>query len=89
MFGALIRFLNQRSQRISSAALIVAFFSLISRLFGLWRDRLLAGQFGASRTLDIYFAAFKVPDLVYNLLIVGAISSAFIPIFYERLTKDK
>lgn len=89
MFAAFAGFINQKSKKISSAALIVAFFGLVSRLFGLWRDRLLAGQFGASRTLDIYFAAFKIPDLVYNLLIVGAISSAFIPIFYERLTKDR
>ena len=69
--------------------MIVAIFGLISRLFGLWRDRLLAGQFGAGRTLDIYYVAFRIPDLIYNLLIVGAISSVFLPIFYEYLTKDK
>ncbi len=89
MFAILAKFLNQKSQKISSAALIVAFFGLISRLFGLWRDRLLAGQFGAGRELDIYYAAFRIPDLIYNLLIVGAISSVFLPIFYEYLTKDK
>ncbi len=89
MFATLGRFINQKSQKISSAAIIVAFFGLISRLLGLWRDRLLAGQFGASRTLDVYYAAFKIPDLIYNLLIAGAISSAFLPVFYEYLTKDK
>jgi len=89
MLTILNKFINQRSQKISSAALIVAFFGLISRLFGLWRDRLLAGQFGAGRTLDIYYAAFRIPDLVYNLLIVGAISSAFLPVFYEYLTENK
>ena len=89
MLAAFSRFINQESQKISSAALMVAFFGLISRLLGLWRDRLLAGQFGASRTLDVYYAAFKIPDLVYNLLIAGAISSAFLPVFYEYLTKDK
>ena len=50
---------------------------------------MLAGQFGATRTLDVYYAAFRIPDLVYNLLIVGAVSSAFLPVFYEYLTKDK
>lgn len=89
MFATLSRFINQKSQKISSAAIIVAFFGLISRLLGLWRDRLLAGQFGASRTLDVYYAAFKIPDLVYNLLIIGAVSSAFLPVFYEYLTKNK
>ncbi|MDO8574781.1 MAG: murein biosynthesis integral membrane protein MurJ [bacterium] len=89
MLATLGRFLNQKSQKISSAALTVAFFGLISRIFGLWRDRLLAGEFGAGQTLDIYYAAFKIPDLVYNLLIVGAISSAFIPVFHDYLIKDK
>lgn len=89
MLTILNKFINQRSQKISTAALTVAFFGLISRIFGLWRDRLLAGQFGASRTLDVYYAAFRIPDLVYNLLIIGAISSAFLPVFYEYLTKNK
>ena len=89
MFAILGKFLNQRSEKISSAALTVAFFGLISRAFGLWRDRLLAGRFGAGETLDIYYAAFKVPDLLYNIFIVGVISSVFLPIFYEYSTKDK
>lgn len=89
MFTILSKFLNQKSQKISSAALTLAFFGLISRFFGLWRDRLLASNFGAGQTLDIYYAAFKIPDLIYNLLIVGAISSAFIPVFHEYSTKDK
>lgn len=89
MFVTLNRFLNQKSQKISSVALTLAFFGLISRLFGLWRDRLLAGTFGAGQTLDIYYAAFKIPDLIYNLLVVGAISSAFIPVFQQYLAKDK
>src|SRR3989338_3069459 len=89
MFAILAKFFNNKSQKISSAAITVAIFGLVSRLFGLWSDRLLAGQFGAGRELDIYYAAFKIPDLVYNLLIVGAISSAFIPVFHEYLTKDK
>lgn len=89
MFAIIGRFLNSKSQKISSAALIVAIFGLISRLLGLWRDHMLAGKFGASQTLDIYYAAFRIPDLIYNLLIVGAISSAFLPIFYEYLTKNK
>src|SRR3989344_806807 len=89
MFAVLAKFLNSRSQKISSAALTVAFFGLVSRLLGLWRDRMLAGKFGASETLDIYYAAYKIPDLVYGLLVVGAISSAFLPVFYEYSSKDK
>lgn len=89
MFAIVGRFLNQKSEKISSAALTVAFFGLISRAFGLWRDRMLAGKFGAGETLDIYYAAFKIPDFVYGLLIIGAISSAFLPVFYEYSSKDR
>jgi putative peptidoglycan lipid II flippase len=66
---------------IAAAAFIIAITSLTSRLLGIFRDRILAGSFGAGKTLDIYFAAFKIPDLIYNLLVLGALSAGFIPIF--------
>ena len=65
----------------------MAVASLVSRLFGLIRDRTLAAHFGAGDVLDAYFAAFKIPDLIFNLLILGALSSAFIPIFTEYIQK--
>ena len=61
--------------------MIVAAASVASRLLGIFRDRILAGEFGAGDTLDIYYAAFRIPDLVYNLLVLGALSAGFIPIF--------
>ncbi|HRY52374.1 MAG TPA: murein biosynthesis integral membrane protein MurJ [Candidatus Portnoybacteria bacterium] len=75
------KILNGQSQTITSAALVLALASLVSRLLGLVRDRMLAGQFGAGDTLDIYYAAFRAPDMVYNLLIMGALSAGFIPVF--------
>ncbi|MFA5183955.1 MAG: murein biosynthesis integral membrane protein MurJ [Patescibacteria group bacterium] len=72
---------------ITAAASLVALSSLASRFLGIVRDRILAGQFGAGQTLDIYYAAFRVPDLVYNLIVLGALSSGFIPIF-TALIKD-
>lgn len=65
---------------MSGAALIAA-ASLASRLLGVFRDRVLAGEFGAGNTLDVYYAAFRLPDLLYNLLIVGALTAGFIPVF--------
>jgi len=59
----------------------VAASSLISRLLGVFRDRILASQFGAGPQLDIYYAAFRVPDLLFNLIVLGALSAGFIPIF--------
>src|SRR4030043_1981552 len=83
------RILNHKSKTIFSAAFILAVTSLTSRLLGLVRDRLLAGTFGAGDELDIYFAAFRLPDLIFNILIIGAISSAFIPIFTQYFKRDE
>ena len=66
---------------IGWAAVIVGFSSFISRFLGVFRDHILAGQFGAGDELDIYYAAFRVPDLIFNLLVLGALSAGFIPIF--------
>lgn len=71
------------------AAFIVGFFTLASRVAGLVRDRLFASTFGAGDTLDAYYAAFRIPDFVFNLLILGTLSVAFIPIFSELLITDR
>ncbi|MFC1622921.1 murein biosynthesis integral membrane protein MurJ [Patescibacteria group bacterium] len=74
---------------VAGAALIVSVTGIISRLLGLFRDRVLASKFGAGDVLDVYYAAFRVPDLIYNLLIAGALSAAFIPVFTGLITKKK
>ncbi len=66
--------------------LLLAFSALFSRGLGIMRDHLLASTFGAASghglfNLDTYYAAFEIPDMLYNLLILGTISAAFIPIF--------
>jgi putative peptidoglycan lipid II flippase len=80
---------SRPSSSINSAAFIIASAGILSRLLGLVRDRILAAQFGAGDTLDIYYAAFRVPDLIYNLLILGALSAAFIPVFTSLLAHEK
>lgn len=83
------RLIHFKSKTITSAAFLLATTALISRVLGLFRDRILAGKFGAGDELDIFFAAFRVPDLLYNIVIAGAISSAFIPVFISLYAKDK
>ena len=56
---------------------------------GLYRDRLLASHFGVGPVVDAYTAAFRLPDLLFSLLVSGAFAVAFIPVFSEYLTKDK
>ncbi len=60
-----------------------------SAILGLITDRLLAGRFGAGRELDVFFAAFRIPDFVYNILIVGGITIVFLPLFAEYFTRDE
>lgn len=81
------RIFNSQINNITVAAALVAISSLVSRLLGIFRDRILAGQFGASTTLDIYYAAFRIPDLIFNLIVLGALSAGFVPIF-TSLIKD-
>ncbi len=81
--------MNHKSKTVLSAAFILAITALLSRILGLVRDRMLAGKFGAGDELDVYFAAFRLPDLLYSILIMGAISSAFIPVFAQYFKKDE
>lgn len=74
---------------ITGGAIIIAFFSVLSKALGLYRDRLLAARFGAGDILDVYYAAFKLPDLVFNTLILGALAAAFIPVFVRYLKQDR
>jgi putative peptidoglycan lipid II flippase len=78
----------QPSHSIVSAAFLITVAGILSRILGLFRDRLLAASFGAGDTLDAYYAAFRIPDLIYNLLILGALSAAFIPIFTGLISSE-
>lgn len=53
----------------------------ISRVLGYVRDVVMVGAFGMSSQTDAYTAAFQIPDFFYYILVGGALSSAFIPIF--------
>ena len=80
---------HKKTHTIGLAALIIGCSSVISALLGLLRDRLLAGKFGAGIELDIYYSAFRIPDLVFGILISGGIIAAFLPVFSEYYEKDK
>ena len=89
MIKKIFKSINAQSQSITSAAIIIGALSLISRFLGIFRDRILASEFGAGDILDAYYAAFRLPDLVYNLLILGAVSAGLIPVFTALLTKNQ
>lgn len=87
--------LSQRETQVAQAhisflknVVVISGSTALSRIFGLVRDVVIAHLFGASRAYDAYLIAFMIPHLLRRLLAEGALSSAFIPIFTERLTKD-
>lgn len=81
--------LNSSSKSVSQATVILAIAVFLSQLLGLFRDRLLAGTFGAGLDLSIYYAAFRIPDFIYGVLVYGGISVVFLPFFAEQYAKDK
>jgi putative peptidoglycan lipid II flippase len=62
------------------AGVIVTLAYLASRVLGLVRNVVFASSFGLSRDLDAYYAAFRIPDAVFQLVAAGALSSALIPV---------
>ena len=90
MFRFFARLWQGETDGLTAAAFIVGTASLASRLVGIFRDRMLASTFGAGNLLDSYYAAFRLPDTLYNLIILGALSAGFIPVFSAWLeTKSR
>lgn len=81
--------LRETNGNIVSVALLLGVASLGSRLAGLVRERALTTTFGAGDVFDAFVAAFRVPDFIFNAIVVGALSAAFIPLFTEKLLLNK
>ncbi len=82
-------FLYKTQNTILSAAFILGIASGLSAVLGLVKTRLLASYFGVSKDLAIFYTADKIPNLIYSIIIVGAVSTVFIPIFTGLLKKDE
>ncbi len=78
---------QERPGRIARAAGVVSGATLLSRLLGFVRDLIIARAFGAGTATDAFFAAFRLPNMLRELLGEGALSAAFIPVFTEAFTK--
>jgi len=62
---------------------IISFILLLTKVVGFLKLRMISGYFGASRELDLFWAASLVPDTIFNILIAGSINAAVIPVFAE------
>ncbi len=74
---------------IISAAFVLFVSSGLSAALGLVKGRLLTANFGVSEELGIFYTADRIPNLIYSVLVVGALSTIFIPVFTELISKSK
>jgi putative peptidoglycan lipid II flippase len=79
--GAALTPAMERMRRLAQAALVVLTGFMLSRLLGLVRNIVIAAHFGTGQQYDAYVAAIALPDLVFQVLVGGAVGSAFIPVF--------
>jgi putative peptidoglycan lipid II flippase len=80
---------TRQQNNILAASTVIMTAVLLSRVLGLVRDRMLAARFTPDE-LGIYYAAFRLPNLIFELLVMGALATAFIPVFTAHLdTKGK
>lgn len=84
MVKNLLSLLSARQSSILSGAFVLMITVAASKVLGLVRDRLLAHSFTPDQTA-VFFAAFRLPDLMFQILILGAVSVAFIPVFTDYL----
>jgi putative peptidoglycan lipid II flippase len=73
--------------RIVRAAGLVMTLYVASRALGLLREMVISHQFGTGGDLDAYLAAFRLPDILFQIIAGGALASAFIPTYAEYLTR--
>ena len=79
--------MSDKEGKIAGAASVVGGATLLSRIFGYVRDMSIAYILGAGVFADAFFVAFRIANLLRRLVGEGALTSSFVPIFTEVLTK--
>ncbi|MBN1276461.1 MAG: murein biosynthesis integral membrane protein MurJ [Deltaproteobacteria bacterium] len=77
--------MSSDERKLNRAAGVVGFYTLLSRIFGLIRDMVVAGLFGSGMAADSFFVAFRIPNLLRRLFAEGSLTISFIPVFTEYL----
>ena len=78
---------RQTARQVGGVALLLGASQLASRALGIVREMVLAQQVGVGLPVDAYRAAFQLPDLLNHFLAVGAVATAFIPIYRRALER--
>lgn len=85
MVKRVFNLLNREFKNINQAAIILGSFTLLSQILGLVRDRSFAHFLGPSATLDVYYAAFKIPDFIFMSVASLASVTVLLPFLVEKL----
>jgi len=85
MVKKIFKIIHKEFGGLHEAAFLLGFSALISQLLALFRDRLLAGTFGAGKILDIYYTSFRIPDFVYVTIASFVSITVLIPFLIERI----
>lgn len=89
MVKRLIDFINKEIVGLHEAAYLLGFFAICSQVLALFRDRILASEFGAGNILDIYYSAFRIPDVIFVTVASIVSVSVLIPFLIERFEKGE
>src|SRR2546426_11874767 len=74
---------------VARASAIMISTLVASRVLGWLRLSVIGARFGESPELDAFWAAFKIPDAIFGLLVAGALPSPFIPVFARYLARER
>lgn len=85
MVGHILKIFNTEWGGLHEAAFLLAGTAVLSQILGLFRDRLLAHHFGAGVSLDVYYAAFRIPDFLYASVASFVAVTVLIPFLLERI----
>ena len=84
MVRRIINFLSREIKGLHEAAYLLAVFAFMSQILALVRDRLLASTFGASEIVDVYYASFRIPDLLFVVITALVSAAVLVPIFSKN-----
>jgi len=74
---------------VGRASLFMIVTLVVSRILGWLRLSVIGARYAQTPDLDAFLAAFRIPDALFNLLVAGALASAFIPVFTGYLAKER
>jgi len=89
MVNKVLNILSREFSGLHQAAFLLGTFALLSQVLALVRDRIFAHSFGASATLDVYYAAFRIPDLLFAGVASLVSVTVLIPFLVKKIEGNR